>query len=108
VVAVAAAAGVRLEAVDGRRVTVSGGADRTVRVWDARSGNHRRIEVHAQAHGIVTTEELIVVATSLGLAPSGSRRPPMQQSSAINRNAAGRVKRSTITRSSEVAPSTAL
>jgi hypothetical protein len=65
VVAVAAAAGVRLEAVDGRRVTVSGGADRTVRGWDARSGNHRRIEVHAQAHSIVTTEELIVVATSL-------------------------------------------
>jgi hypothetical protein len=67
-VSVATAAGVRLEAVDGRRVIVSGGAGRMVPVWDARSGNHRRIEVDAKAHGIVTTEELIVVATSLGLA----------------------------------------
>jgi hypothetical protein len=54
--------------------------------------DHRRIELHAKAHGIVTTEELIVVATSLGLAPSGSRRPPMQQSSTTNRNAAVRLR----------------
>ena len=80
-VSVAAAAGVRLEAVDGRRVIVSGGAGRMVPVWDARSGNHRRIEVDAKAHGIVTTEELIVVPTALAWQPSGSRRPPLQQSS---------------------------
>jgi hypothetical protein len=80
----------------------------TVRVWDARSGNHPRIEVHAKAHGIVTTEELIVVATSLGLA--AFRFTTTTDAAVLHQQPkrGRKVKRSTITRSSEVAPSTAL
>jgi WD40 repeat protein len=94
--------------VDGRRVIVSGGVDRTVRVWDARSGNHRRIEVDAKAHGIVTTEELVVVATSLGLAAFRFTTTPDAAVLHHGPKRGRKVKRSTITRSSEVAPSTAL
>jgi hypothetical protein len=60
---------VTLGEIAGQQVIASGDSRGIVQVWDARYGEHRRIEADAPLSGLVcTTEGLIVAATSLGLA----------------------------------------
>ncbi|MBN1172944.1 MAG: hypothetical protein JXA67_12280, partial [Micromonosporaceae bacterium] len=65
--------------VEGRDVIVSGSTDRTVRVWDAATGNAAApgcIETTAAVAAVATSELQLIIGAELGIICLRLRQPP--------------------------------